>query len=120
MFDQVYLEPGNKRSYVRPEPFYNLPALRPHILLRPNQEHTCVLYSDDPDYDWMVAHEFGHLLGLRDKYKDTWENGRLVSQPEPGWENSIMAVRGKPVDQRLIEEFCKIAKARRAWHVIDK
>ena len=58
-----------------------------------------------------AAHEFGHLLGLDDKY-NTDSNGR---EPLPGWENNIMAGSyddvGKPrqVDQRNIDMFLENA-----------
>ena len=58
-----------------------------------------------------AAHEFGHLLGLDDKY-NTGSNDR---EPLPGWENNIMAGSyddaGKPrqVEQRNIDMFLKNA-----------
>jgi hypothetical protein len=76
-YDRVYMVPGGgdryKRSWVRGEFMYPMPNYWKGRLhdqyLRPNQQHTCVLYSGDRDYDWMVAHEYGHLLGLRDRYR---------------------------------------------------
>jgi hypothetical protein len=67
------------------------------------------LYFGDPDYDWMVTHEW-HLLGLRDRYRGRIVNGQTVSIPDPGWEDNIMAARNKPVQQRNIDEFCQLAK----------
>jgi hypothetical protein len=95
-YDQVYMVPGGgdryKRSWVRGEFMYPMPNYWKGRLhdryLRPNQQHTCVLYSGDPDYDWMVAHEYGHLLGLHDRYQDRIVNGQTVSIPNPGWEGN--------------------------------
>jgi hypothetical protein len=45
--------------------------------------------------DNIPAHEFGHLLGLGDRYTD--KDG-----PNPGWENNIMASTSKKVEQKNI------------------
>ncbi|MFQ3610674.1 MAG: RHS repeat-associated core domain-containing protein [Fimbriimonadales bacterium] len=126
--DQVYMVPGGgdkyKRSWVRGEFMYPMPNYWKGRLhdqyLRPNQQHTCVLYSSDPDYDWMVAHEYGHLLGLGDRYRDRIINGQTVSIPDPGWAGNIMGRRGMPVEQRNIDEFCRRAKKWKAWHIVEK
>jgi len=53
------------------------------------------LANDDP-----APHEFGHLLGLADRYKDV--NG--VSVPDKGWEKNLMgSSRTGKVDQRNID-----------------
>lgn len=125
-YDQVWMEPGKfpgKRSYVNGEPVVPSPLWIPppfYPPLRPNQQHTCRLYSGDPNYDWMVAHEYGHLIGLKDRYRDRVEGGCTVSVPEPGWEGNIMAQRGGRVEQRNIDEFCRLAKKWRAWHVVER
>jgi RHS repeat-associated protein len=113
-YDQVSMVPGGKRSWVRGEPFYREAWVHLNLGLRSNQQHTSTLYSDDPDYDWVVAHEFGHLLGLEDRYNEA------TGVPYKGWENNIMARRWKPVDQRNIDEFCQRAKKAGAWHVFER
>jgi len=50
------------------------------------------------------AHEFGHLLGLKDRYiKIKDELGYSHSKPEQGWENNIMGVYGGKIEQRNID-----------------
>ena len=48
-------------------------------------------------FDWMVAHEYGHLLGFRDEKTDIG--------PNPSWENNIMGVSGGRVEQLNIDRF---------------
>ena len=120
-YDQVWMVPGKlpeKRSYMQGEPVVPSPLFGVcspfYPPLRPNQQHTCYLYSGDPDYDWMVAHEFGHLLGLEDRYD------QATGEPKSGWEGNIMAVRQMPVEQRNIDEFCRLVKKWKAWHVMER
>jgi hypothetical protein len=47
------------------------------------------------NHDNIPAHEFGHLLGLRDRYTD-------LNGPDVGWEQNIMASTSKYVDQNNI------------------
>lgn len=47
-----------------------------------------------------AAHEFGHLLGLKDRYTDPIGG---YSIPNPGWESNIMANSAKSVEQRNID-----------------
>ncbi len=49
----------------------------------------------------VAAHEFGHLLGLNDRYHK--ENGAMVS--DKGWENNIMGAESEimRVDQRNLD-----------------
>jgi hypothetical protein len=45
---------------------------------------------------------------------------RKTNKPYPGWEDNIMAARNKPVQQRNIDEFCRLAKKWKACHVIEE
>ena len=47
-----------------------------------------------------AAHEFGHILGLKDRYTDSPDG---FSVPNPGWEGNIMANSAKSVEQRNID-----------------
>ncbi len=50
------------------------------------------------------AHEFGHIVGLTDKYnniKDEFNN--IKSIPFDGWDDNIMGVSKQPVQQRNID-----------------
>jgi RHS repeat-associated protein len=46
---------------------------------------------------WVPAHESGHLMGLPDHYTDVCKDGKLVSEPSPGFEHDIMGAYGAPV-----------------------
>lgn len=50
----------------------------------------------------IVSHEFGHLVGLDDKYEDVIKNGKTESEAFPGWENNKMGDGSKPVEQKNI------------------
>jgi hypothetical protein len=45
------------------------------------------------------AHEFGHMLGLKDRYTDTDQG----SVPHKGWEGNIMGTSGGRLEQRNID-----------------
>ena len=62
------------------------------------------LAKDDP-----APHEVGHLLGLKDQYKE--------NQPNPGWENNIMGAFGGKVEQRNIDSIINkdVMKAYNKW-----
>jgi hypothetical protein len=49
------------------------------------------------------AHEFGHMLGLKDRYTDVIKNGTSVSMANKGWEGNIMGSSGGRVEQRNID-----------------
>ncbi|NBJ09227.1 hypothetical protein D1647_24155 [Alistipes sp. Z76] len=50
------------------------------------------------------AHEFGHIVGLKDRYNDvTDKNGKKQSISHDGWEDNIMGASEKPVQQRNID-----------------
>jgi RHS repeat-associated protein len=53
-----------------------------------------------------AAHEFGHLIGLMDRYTDVYnDNGRVTgSIPHSGWKGNIMADNGR-VEQRNINNI---------------
>jgi hypothetical protein len=57
---------------------------------------------------WRVeasAHEFGHLIGLNDRYHDVGQGESLYSEPNEGWEGNIMASSRSNVEQRNIDAF---------------
>lgn len=60
------------------------------------------LNANEPDaFTWTAAHEFGHIIGLEDRYSEpifskirgTW-GGRRINTVQPGYANNIMAVDG--------------------------
>lgn len=54
----------------------------------------------DPQY---AVHEFGHVLGLQDRYTEYWILGERVTPPNRGWYGNIMGDMHGVVQQRNIE-----------------
>ncbi|MCR4812939.1 MAG: hypothetical protein K5867_10160 [Bacteroidales bacterium] len=59
-----------------------------------------------------AAHEFGHILGLIDRYSDE----EKISVPHSGWEGNIMSNSKQPVEQRNIDAIFN----RNGINLIDK
>ena len=69
-------------------------------------------YDINADINWTPAHEFGHLLGLDDRYSEgllSKISGRLggdrETTVEPGWEGNIMAVHGGALESKNIQDL---------------
>jgi len=93
----VYKAPG-KQSWFKstsielshfPAPSY----VRPGIWARQMK-----LNASDPNIDWAVAHEFGHILGLEDKYSESISSrlsglmgGARNAPPVQGYRGNVMA-----------------------------
>jgi hypothetical protein len=58
---------------------------------------------------WTPAHEYGHLLGLGERYGKPGEPGK--GPPHPGWENNVMGAPYKPVERRNVTEVLDYAVA---------
>jgi len=61
---------------------------------------------------WVVAHEFGHLLGLSDRYSESfWSKlaslfgGERSATPNAGYENNIMAVDNGRLESRNVQDL---------------
>ncbi len=68
------------------------------------------------DIDWSPAHEFGHLLGLDDKYSETWGSvlwGLVCpegmcsreTQPDAGYENNIMGINQGILESKNVRDI---------------
>jgi LysM repeat protein len=81
---------------------------------------TLYLKNDDGtpsnDLTWAVAHEFGHVIGLDDKYTEgfvsrIWallgQNSKRKSTVEPGYQGNIMAQSSGTLDSKNIADFDK-------------
>ena len=67
-------------------------------------------YTEDPQKN-SGAHEFGHIVGLRDRYVDfTDENNKLVVEKDIGWEHCIMANSwiASAVDNKTIKQLLNV------------
>ena len=71
------------------------------------------VWSMPSDSKNSAAHEFGHILGLADRYT-TDDDG--FSHPDPGWEGNIMSNSKQPVDQRNIDALFN----RNGYNLIDR
>jgi RHS repeat-associated protein len=60
----------------------------------------------------VVAHEFGHLLWLDDRYEERLSgDGQLVGIPDKGWEDSIMATLDGKIEGREIRDVISSVQA---------
>lgn len=64
-------------------------------------------------HDLMIAHEIGHLLGLKDYYYDAWtnQNGKLTLQPQPDiaqfGDRAVRSIMGDPINGKPLAEDIK-------------
>jgi hypothetical protein len=58
--------------------------------------------EQNDNFTWTPAHEYGHLLGLADRYGELGKPGR--GKVHPGWADNIMGAVGQPVQQRNVTE----------------
>ena len=78
-------------------------------------------YFDETLPEIGIPHEIGHLLGLRDEYKDDPEDPRVteinprVTKPWPGRKNTLMADGGR-IDKALLERL--VSRLRSETHNI--
>ena len=74
------------------------------------------LYDSSESMDWTPAHEFGHLIGLRDHYSEgigSKLGGRLFgwerhTDADEGWSGNIMAESGGLLESKNIQEWLEI------------
>lgn len=80
--------------------------------------------DEDVWYDgasnWTYAHEFGHLVGLDDRYHDKYYVFGGPTVTDSGWETNIIGTYGGKIDQRNIdgivgESVEKYGKFKSAW-----
>jgi hypothetical protein len=76
------------------------------------------LNAKDDDFAWNVTHEFGHVIGLGDKYTEGILS-RLVARvgwlkslhlrrntpPNPGYESNLMATRGGRLERSNVQDL---------------
>ncbi|MBB3226231.1 RHS repeat-associated protein [Luteibacter sp. Sphag1AF] len=72
--------------------------------------NTGIWYEDGQD--WVVSHEAGHLMGLRDHYIEFCDGGVRETQPAPGWEGDIMGDFNGTVSPRDVKA---IIQAHKRW-----
>ena len=96
-FENVIEVTDNERSYVS--------ALVDSGIGKIIQANTGV-WNNDPDG---AIHETGHLFYLLDQYTDISKGGNIVSVPNPGFENNIMATLSGKVESRDINSILKYA-----------
>ena len=53
-----------------------------------------------------ASHEFGHLIGLKDRYNEyKTESGRSYTIPHKGWETNIMGIYEGKIEQKNFDEL---------------
>jgi len=67
---------------------------------------------DKNDLVWVPAHEFGHLLGLADRYSESVFSKikgkfgyKRVNTVQPGWAGNIMAVHGGTLESKNVKNL---------------
>ncbi|MGC0402649.1 hypothetical protein RKD27_005293 [Streptomyces sp. SAI-126] len=68
------------------------------------------LDTREPDaLTWAAAHEFGHLLGLNDRYSlsimESIRNLRRVTTPDPGYAGNLMAESGGKLESKNLKDI---------------
>lgn len=68
--------------------------------------------NEDDALTWTVAHEFGHQIGLRDRYSEGIMSkirgkfgGRRTSTVEGGYEQNLMGVVGGATESRTVQDL---------------
>jgi hypothetical protein len=90
-----------------PEDF-SAPEKRRGVPRRPWSPHTGEIREDDAGPDqtkwgsWNIGHEYGHLLGLIDRYSGD-------ATPDDGYASKIMGKRGNAADAETIMEFLSLS-----------
>jgi hypothetical protein len=83
-----------------------------HVTMMPGFDRTMTLNANEPDaFTWTSAHEFGHIIGLKDRYSEpilSKIRGRFGGDREnttqPGYERNLMgAAFGKLESQNLAD-----------------
>jgi hypothetical protein len=65
---------------------------KPPIIPFVSRKRDMTIYQEaSGEYNKLLTHEIGHLLGLRDRYKELKDaNGKRYTPPRKGWETNIM------------------------------
>ncbi len=71
-----------------------------------------ILNANEPDaFTWTPAHEFGHIIGLRDRYSEgimsrisRFLGGTGTATAQPGYEGNIMAVHGGTLASKNVKD----------------
>jgi len=69
----------------------------------------------EPDvFTWVAAHEFGHIISLRDRYSEGIMSrvrgnfgGERVASPEPGWAGNLMAESGGVLESKNVRSIAE-------------
>lgn len=84
---------------------------------------TMMLNANDGDaFGWVSAHEFGHIIGLRDRYSEsilsklrsTW-GGKRSTSIQPGYDLNIMGVSGGALESRNLADIAAENEPSALW-----
>lgn len=72
-------------------------------------------FNLDNGLAWTPAHEFGHLLGLDDRYSESFFSrlsgvfgGKRETTPDPGWQGNLMAEVGGSLESKNVRDLLEI------------
>lgn len=84
-----------------------------HVTSLPFCDRTMTLNASEPDaFTWTPAHEFGHILGMRDRYSESIMSqlrgtfgGTRQTTAQPGYQANLMAIDGGVLESRNIGDL---------------
>ena len=73
-------------------------------------------------FTWTAAHEFGHIIGLKDRYSESimsnikkLSGGRRTATADPGYRGNIMATHGGVLESKNIKDIAEESKPSEFW-----
>ena len=84
-----------------------------HVTDMPGLDRTMTLNASETDvFTWTPAHEFGHILGLRDRYSESIMSqisgqfgGTRHTVTQPGYQTNLMAVHGGVLERQNVGDL---------------
>jgi len=73
-------------------------------------------------FTWTATHEFGHILGLKDRYSESimstlskLSGGKRTVTAEPGYRGNIMATHGGALESKNVKDIAEESKPSEFW-----
>lgn len=86
-----------------------------HVTDRPGFDRTMTLNARETEaFTWTAAHEFGHILGLKDRYSESIMSkikgkfgGTRTTTVHPDYQGNVMAVHGGVLESKNVGDLAK-------------
>ncbi len=84
-----------------------------HVTDMPGRDRTMTLNANEPDaFTWTPAHEFGHIIGLKDRYSESIMSqirgtfgGTRTTTADPKYQTNLMAVHGGVLEKQNVGDL---------------